>query len=164
MKTSSLLLAMLLSRCVVSADEPIKLKHGLTLDGARRVLAAAETYARDHHAPGAAVAVVDEGGHLLAFARLDGTFVGSPTISIGKARTSALFRKPTSDFEELINKGRFTMTALPDFTPLQGGVPILHEGQVVGAIGVSGASSAMQDEEIAKAGAQAVADVATARN
>jgi glc operon protein GlcG len=163
MKTSSLFLAVLLGRCVASAAEPVQSKHTLTLEGARQVLAAAETYARKHHAPGAAVAVVDDGGHLLAFARLEGTFVGSPNISIGKARTSALFRKPTSDFEELINKGRFTMTALSDFTPLQGGVPILHEGHVVGAIGVSGASSATQDEEIAKAGAQAVAVLTAVR-
>jgi glc operon protein GlcG len=96
---------------------------------------------------------VDDGGHLLAFSRLDGTFLGSPNISIGKARTSALFKKPTKDFEDLINKGRFTMTALPDFTPLQGGVPIQHEGFIIGAIGVSGAKSAQQDEEVALAGA-----------
>jgi len=55
--------------------------------------------------------------------------------------------------EDTINKGRFTMTALPDFTPLQGGVPIIHDGQVIGAIGCSGAKSAQQDEEVAKAGA-----------
>jgi glc operon protein GlcG len=74
-------------------------------------------------------------------------------VSIGKARTSAIFKKPTKDFEDVINKGRFTMTALPDFTPLQGGIPIVHEGQVIGAVGVSGAKSAAQDEEVAKAGA-----------
>ena len=90
------------------------------------------------------------------FLRLEGTFPASANVSIGKARTAATFRKPTSDFETIVNKGRFTMTALPDFTPLQGGVPIVVEGQVVGAIGVSGAKSAQQDEEIAKAGASAV--------
>src|SRR5207244_12293521 len=63
--------------------------------------------------------------------------------------------KPTSDFENIINKGRFAMTALPaDFTPLQGGVPTKHGDHIIGAIGVSGAKSAAQDEEVAKAGAR----------
>lgn len=163
MKTKTLILAACLGSLTVWSDEPVVLKHSLTLEGARAVLSAAETYAREHRAPGAAIAVVDDGGHLLAFARLDGTFVGSPGISIGKARTAALFRKPTSEFEELINKGRFTMTALQDFTPLQGGVPIVHEGRVIGAVGVSGASSALQDEEIAKAGVQSARLVAAVR-
>lgn len=71
-------------------------------------------------------------------------------------------REPTKDFEDIINKGRFTLTALPDFAPLQGGVPIVHDGQVVGAIGVSGAKSAQQDEDVVKAGAAAIAEVKTA--
>lgn len=71
------------------------------------------------------------------------------TVSTGKARTAALFGKPTKVFEELINKGRTAMAALPDFTPLQGGVPLLLDGRVVGAIGVSGAASAQQDHDIA---------------
>ena len=96
---------------------------------------------------------VDEGGYLLYFVRSEGSFAAGANTSVGKARTSAIFKKPTKDFEDTINKGRFTMTALPDFTPLQGGVPIIHDGQVIGAIGVSGAKSAAQDEEVAKAGA-----------
>jgi glc operon protein GlcG len=95
--------------------------------------------------------------------RLDGSFAAGANVSIGKARTSATFKKPTKDFEDIINKGRFTMTALPDFTPLQGGVPILHEGHVVGAIGVSGAKSAAQDEEVAYAGARAIEETKTAQ-
>src|SRR5437868_5484729 len=71
----------------------------------------------------------------------------------GQVDDNPLFQKPTKDFEDTINQGRFTMTALPDFTPLQGGVPIIHDGQVIGAIGCSGAKSAQQDEEVAKAGA-----------
>ena len=81
-------------------------------------------------------------------------------VSIGKARTAANFRKATRAFEDTINKGRYAMipvAAVTDFTPLQGGVPLIVNGQVVGAIGVSGASSAQQDEEIATAGAQALA-------
>ena len=136
--------------------------HALTMDGAKRIAAAATVYAKSNGAPGGSIAIVDEGGHLLHFVRLDGSFAASANVAIGKARTSATFRKPTKDFEDIINKGRFTMTALPDFTPLQGGVPIVHDGHVVGAIGVSGAKSAQQDEDIAKAGAAAIEVTKTA--
>jgi glc operon protein GlcG len=129
----------------------------LDLAGATRAIAAAKVYARAHDAPGGAIAVVDAGGTLLALERLDGTFAASANISIGKARTAALFRQRTRVFEEAINNGRTAMTALPaDFTPLIGGVPIVVDGRVVGAIGVSGAASAQQDEELALAGATAV--------
>lgn len=131
--------------------------HALTLDGARKAAQAAAAHAAAQGAPGGSIAIVDPGGHLLHFVRLDGSFAASANVAIGKARTAALFRKSTGEFEEIINRGRFTMTALPpDFTPLQGGIPLLHEGHVVGAIGVSGAKSAQQDEDIAKAGAAAL--------
>lgn len=135
--------------------------HALTTDGAKRVAEAAAAYAKANGAAGNN-AVVDEGGHLLYFMRLDGSFSAGAAVSIGKARTSATFKKPTKDFEDIINKGRFTMTALPDFTQLQVGVPIVHEGQVVGAINVSDAKSAQQDEDVAKVGAAAVESVKTA--
>lgn len=132
-------------------------KASLTLEGAKKAGDAAEAFAVQAGAPGGAIAVVDDGGHLLYFVRRAGTFLGSPEISIGKARTAVEFKKPTRDFEEIIAKGRFAMTALPNFTPLQGGVPIVIDGQIVGAIGVSGAKTAAQDEEIALAGAAAFA-------
>jgi glc operon protein GlcG len=133
----------------------------LGLADATQAIAAAKLYARTHNAPGGAIAVVDSSGTLLALERLDGTFAASANISIGKARTAALFRQRTRVFEEAINNGRTAMTALPaDFTPLIGGVPISIGGQVVGAIGVSGAASAQQDEELALAGAAAVAGAA----
>lgn len=145
-----------------SRGADITTHHSLTMDGAKKVAEAAAAYAKANGAPGGSIAIVDEGGHLLHFVRLDGSFVASANVAIGKARTSATFKKPTKDFEDIINKGRFTMTALPDFTPLQGGVPIVHEGHVVGAIGVSGAKSAQQDEDVAKAGAAAVEETKTA--
>ncbi len=92
----------------------------------------------------------------MALERLDGTFAMGATISIGKARTAVLFKKPTRFFEELINKGRTAMTAVDGFTPLIGGIPIIIDAQVVGGIGVSGAASAAQDEELALAGANAL--------
>jgi glc operon protein GlcG len=136
----------------------------LTRDGARRAVAAALAYAREHGAPGGAVAVVDAGGHPILVERLDGTFPAGTDISVGKARTAVMFKRPTRGIEETINKGRNAMTPLAAvtwFTPLQGGIPITVNGEVVGGIGVSGASSAQQDEEIAIAGAQALATPAT---
>lgn len=135
----------------------------LTIDGARTAIAAIAAEAKRTGAPGAAVAVVDDGGNLIALERLEGTFTAAWRISIGKARTAAMFRKPTSAFEKIIKDGRTPMIALEDFTPLQGGVPVVVDGLVVGAIGVSGASSAQQDEDFAIVGAAAVsAAVSTA--
>ena len=136
-------------------------KHILTLEGARSAGEAAAKYAKENGAA-PSIAIVDDGGHLLYFTRVETSFAAGANVSIGKARTAAMFKKPTSFFEDTINKGRFTMTALSDFTPLQGGVPLIHDGQVVGAIGVSGAKSAQQDEDVAKAGAAALADIKVA--
>jgi uncharacterized protein GlcG (DUF336 family) len=147
----------LFASTVLVRAQAITTHHSLTMEGAKKAADAAVAFARSHGA-NPSIAVVDEGGHLLYFVRMDSSFVAGASVSIGKARTSATFKKPTKEFEDIVNKGRFTMTALPDFTPLQGGVPIMHEGQVIGAIGVSGAKSAAQDEEVAKAGAAALED------
>src|SRR6478609_1438835 len=127
----------------------------LTLDGAQRAIAAAVAQAHKNHA-GGVIAVVDDGGNLMALERIDGTFAAGANISIGKARTALLFQKPTKFFEDLVNKGRTAMVALDGFTPLQGGVPVVVDGQIVGAVGVSGATSAQQDEELAIAGSKAL--------
>jgi len=131
----------------------------LTLQGAERVIAAAKAEAQRLQAPGGVVAVVDDGGNLMALERLDGTFSAGANISIGKAKTAVMFKKPTRFFEELINssgKGRTVMTALENFTPLIGGIPITVDGQIVGGVGVSGAASADQDEQLAIAGSKAL--------
>jgi glc operon protein GlcG len=102
--------------------------------------------------------VVDDGGNLMALERLDGTFSAGANISIGKAKTAVMFKKPTRFFEELINssgKGRTVMTALENFTPLIGGIPVTVDGQIVGGVGVSGAATADQDEQLAIAGSKA---------
>ena len=133
----------------------------LTLEGAKRVAAAAVAYAKAHDAPGASIAVVDAGGHTIYVERLDGTFSAGSDISIGKARTAVVFKRPTRGIEEGINKGRTAMVdvaAVTWFTPLQGGIPITVGKQIVGGVGVSGASSAQQDEEVAIAGAAAIED------
>ncbi len=117
-------------------------KKSLTLDGAERVIAAAKAQAAKLKAPGGVIAVVDAGGNLMALERLDGTFAAGANISIGKARTAVLFQKPTKVFEDIINKGRTAMAALPDsfFTPLQGGIPIALHGQIIGRLRVSWSS------------------------
>ena len=140
------------------ASAQVMEKKSLTLEGARKVIAAAKAEAQKLNAPGGVIAVVDDGGNLMALERLDGTFAAGANISIGKARTAVLFKRPTRVFEELINsngKGRTVMTALNDFTPLIGGVPVEVDGAIVGGVGVSGAASAAQDEQLAIAGANA---------
>ncbi len=139
----------------VNSQAQVTDKKVLTLDGAERVIAVAKAEAKKLNSPGAVIAVVDDGGNLMAVERLDGTFAAGANISIGKARTAVSFKKPTRVFEDIIKNGRTAMVALNDFTPLQGGVPILFDGQIVGAVGVSGAASAQQDEELAIAGASA---------
>ncbi|HSB45721.1 MAG TPA: heme-binding protein [Nitrospira sp.] len=140
--------------------ESVADKRGLTLEGAKKVIAATVAEAKRVNAPGGSIAVVDEGGNLLALERLDQTFAASANIAIGKARTSALFKKPTKVFEDVIKSGRTSMITLggdlQNFTPLQGGIPLEWEGKVVGAIGVSGAASAQQDEELATVGAKSL--------
>ncbi len=155
--TSTLLAILVAISAVAPAHAQIVEKKSLTLDGAKKAIAAAVDYAKKNNAPGGVIAIVDEGGNLMALERLDGTFAMGATISIGKARTAVLFKKPTRFFEELINKGRTAMTAVDGFTPLIGGIPIIIGGEVVGGIGVSGAASANQDEELALAGANAFA-------
>ena len=149
------LAALVLSLLTAAARAQVSSKKALTLEGARKVIAAAEAEARRLNAPGGVIAVVDDGGNLVALERLDGTFTAGASISVGKAKTAVMFKRPTKFFEDVIKNGRTAMVALPDFTPLQGGIPIEYEGQIIGGVGVSGAASAAQDEELALAGAAA---------
>ena len=147
--------AALVLAAAAPARAQVMQKKTLTLGGAKQVIAAAQAEAKKSNATGV-VAVVDDGGNLIALERLDGTFAAGANISIGKARTAVLFKKPTKFFEDVIKNGRTAMVTIENFTPLQGGIPIFVDGQVVGGVGVSGASSAQQDEELALAGAAAV--------
>ena len=148
-------IALLLSAAAATTQAQVVERKTLSLDGAHKVIAGAVAYAKKVNAPGGVIAVVDDGGNLMALERLDGTFAAGANISIGKARTAVLFKRPTKAFEDIIKNGRTAMVALPDayFTPLQGGIPITIDGQIVGGVGVSGASNAAQDEELAMAGA-----------
>jgi uncharacterized protein GlcG (DUF336 family)/mannose-6-phosphate isomerase-like protein (cupin superfamily) len=117
-------------------------------------LAAATAAAARLKAPGGAIAIVDAGGHLVMLERLDGSFPAGAAVSIEKARTAAVFRMPTRNLEDAVSKGRTSLVAVDVMLPLRGGVPLTRGGRVYGAVGVSGAASAAQDDEIA----QAVAD------
>src|SRR5919198_6506815 len=151
-----LIIAFCLFGVLVRAELPVK--QVLTLDTAKKIAAAAEAEAKKRGAT-VVIAVVDDGGHLLLLERLDDTQVASVEVGIGKARTAAIFRRPSKVFEDQVRDGRVAALALPGATALQGGVPILFEGKVIGAIGVSGETPA-QDEEIAITGASAVKDLA----
>jgi glc operon protein GlcG len=130
-------------------------KRVLTLSGARIVAAAAEAEARRLHTTGA-VAVVDDGGNLLYLLRIDNTFPAGSYVAMDKARTAATFRMPTRNLEDAVKNGRTSLVAVSEMTPLAGGVPIIVDGHVVGAVGVSGAANAQQDEELANIAAAAI--------
>ena len=101
------------------------------------------------------IVVVDDGGHPLALERLDGCAPGSAYIATEKARTSALGRRESKSYEDMVNAGRYAFLSAPLLTSLEGGVPIIFDGQVIGAVGVSGVKPE-QDAQVAKAGAQCV--------
>ena len=129
-------------------------KPVLTLEVARRVGDAAYAEAIKRGAT-VVIVVVDDGGHVVFLERLNDTQVASVDVGIGKARTAAIFRRPSKVFEDQIRDGRVAALALPGATPLQGGVPLEANGRVIGAIGVSG-NTPQEDEDIAKAGAAAL--------
>lgn len=129
----------------------------ISLEAARKVVAEAVIYAKANNAPGGAIAVVDAGGNLVYLERLDNTFAAASEVAIKKANTAALFKAPSSKLENSINGGRQALITV-GHTFLQGGVPIIYQGLVIGAIGVSGSASAQQDEDMANAGAKAKID------
>lgn len=127
----------------------------LTLEDARRVAAAAEAEAMANHWA-VAIAVVDDGGHLLCLQRLDGAPPISAQIAPAKARTAALGRRESKVYEDMINQGRVSFLSAPGLPGmLEGGVPILVDGECVGAVGVSGVKSG-EDAQIARAGVAAL--------
>jgi gluconolactonase len=159
MKPFHAILGLVVLATVPAGLAELPVKAVLTLNAAKRIAAAAEAEAARRHLT-AVVVVCDDGGHLLVLHRTDRTQVASVEVGIGKARTAAIFRRPSKDFEDQVREGRIAALALPGATPLQGGIPIRYQGEVIGAIGVSG-ESPQEDEDVAKAGA-AAADSAIA--
>ncbi len=128
-------------------------RKALTLEGAKQIAAAAEVEALKNKW-NVAIAIVDEAGYLLYFQRMDGVQLGSVEVAMQKARTSALFKRPSKAFEDTVAGGRIVVLKLEGAVPLEGGLPIEVDGQIVGAIGVSGVTS-QQDAQIGKAGIDA---------
>jgi glc operon protein GlcG len=127
----------------------------LSYEGAKQVAEAADALATPRGvAP--VTAVVDAGGDLIYLLRPDMAQVASTNVSVDKARTAAIYRRPSKDFEDQASSGRPSALHLARAVPLQGGMPIIHDGQVIGAIGVSGASSADEDQELAAMAASAL--------
>jgi uncharacterized protein GlcG (DUF336 family) len=108
-----------------------------------------------------AAAIVDPGGNLVYYEKMDNTQLGSAPVAVAKAKSAALFKRPTKAFEDTVNGGKPNGLGLPGAVPIEGGVPLIVDGKIVGAVGVSGATS-QQDGVCAKAGADALAGRATA--
>ncbi len=153
-----MIMATVLTLGVATAHAQLVEKTALTLDGARKIAAAAEAKAKAEGAR-VVIAVVDDGGSLLLLERLDDTQVASVNVGIDKARTAAIYRRPSKVFEDQVRNGRVSALALHGAVALQGGVPITVNGKVIGAIGVSGETPS-QDEDIAIAGAAVAATFA----
>lgn len=121
----------------------------ITLEDAKRAMTAAEQEARKNNW-NVAIAIVDAGANLILFGKIDDTQLGSVNIAIGKARTALNFKRPTKALEDLVAGGRQVFLALEGITPIQGGLPVVADGKVIGAVGVSGVMSS-QDEQVAQA-------------
>ena len=131
----------------------MKTKPCLTLEDCKKIGAACEAEARKNNW-NVVIAILDDGGHMHWLIRMDGATPANAEIALGKARTAAVTRRSTKIWEDRISGGRLSMLGMP-VLPVQGGVPITHEGQCVGAVGVSGVQS-HEDEQIANAGIAAL--------
>jgi len=128
-------------------------KKGISLEDARKAAAGAAAEARKNKW-NMAIALVDEGGTLVYFERLDETQIASTDIAIGKARTAVIYKRPTKALEDALNSGQTAILTFPNTLPREGGLPIVVDGKVVGGIGVSGGKSS-EDAQVAKAGVDA---------
>jgi uncharacterized protein GlcG (DUF336 family) len=146
--------ALLLCVDATAAHAQIRPARSVSLEGAQRALAAAAAEARQR-GWAVSIAVVDPAGDLVAFVRLDGAPPASADVSRAKARTAARFKRTTGGLDSALTAGRLAILGLDGATPVEGGVPILVDGEVVGAVGVSGVTSP-QDAQVARAGAAAV--------
>jgi uncharacterized protein GlcG (DUF336 family) len=149
--------ALLMAVATASHAEDLATNKSLTLSVAKQIAAAAEKHAKDNKW-NVCIAIVDDGGHLVYFQRIDGTQTGSVLVSQRKAQTAIAFKRPSKVFEEGVAGGRNALLGLPGAVPLEGGLPLVVEGEMIGAIGVSGVT-AQQDGMIAQAGADSLAGI-----
>ena len=132
----------------------MKTRPVLTLEDCLKIHAAAQAEARNNNWI-VAIAILDDGGHLLHFSRMDGATPANAGIAVEKGRTAAISRRSTGKWQEIVKGGRTEMIKMPGILPVQGGVPIIADGTCIGAVGVSGVQS-HQDEQIAQAGIDAL--------
>jgi len=138
-----------------SAQAQLLEKKALSLEAARKMMAAAEAEAERNHWRGV-VAVVDDGGWIILLERMDhAAMTASVELAAGKARSAALFKKPTQALEEAINHGRYAAITARGFIEMQGGLPVVVDGEAIGGIGASFATPE-EDEQVAKAGLAAL--------
>ena len=130
-------------------------KMCLSIDDAKRIAAAARAEA-DRNGWNVVVAIVDDGAHLMYLERMDGTQKASSIVAVEKAKTALLFKRPSVALENAIAGGRMAVLSMPGAVKIEGGLPIVHDGEFLGAIGVSGVQSS-EDGIIAKAGLAALA-------
>ena len=131
----------------------MRTKPALTLADVKKIAAAAEAEAIKH-SWNVAIAILDDGGHLLGFVRMDGATPANAQIAVEKGRSTAVSRRSTRTWEERIASGRMAILKMP-VLPVTGGLPIVVDGECVGAVGVSGVQS-HEDEQIAQAGIDAL--------
>ena len=154
MRACGMLLVSLLGASGQMSSQALPMRKTLTLEAARRVAAAAEAEAARHNWA-VSVAVVDDAGHLVVFHRMDGAKLVATDIATRKARTAVYFQQPTKALEEEVTAGRAALLPVDGIMPLEGGVPLMADGVMVGAVGVSGVSGS-QDAQCAGAGARAL--------
>ena len=136
------------------ADAQVVTKKVLALDLAKKIAAAAEAEAKKNNW-NAVIAIVDDGANLVFLERLDNTQLGSLEVAIQKAHTAISFKRPTKAYEDMVAGGRMAILGVPGIVPIEGGLPLIVDGQFIGAIGVSG-GTAQQDGQVAKAGVEAI--------
>jgi len=148
------LAAFLIGIAATTASAQLLEKKTISLAAAKKMAAAAEAEAAKNNWT-MVFSVLDDGGNLIYLGRMDGTQLGSIEVSQGKARTALQFKRPSKAFQDLIDKDQPHLITLGHITGVQGGLPILVDGKVIGAIGASGGTSA-QDEQCAQAGLNAL--------
>ncbi|MFO1351477.1 MAG: heme-binding protein [Gammaproteobacteria bacterium] len=161
MKSVARLCFGLIALCVLYASSAhsaqLATAKALTLEVAKQISAAAEAEAAKNQWT-VVIAIVDAGGHLIHLVKIDGTQYGSIDVAIQKAQTSIAFKRPTKAFEEAIAGGRTAILGVKGALPLEGGLPIVVDGETIGAIGVSGMKST-EDAQVAKAGVDALTTI-----
>jgi glc operon protein GlcG len=153
MKILSAALVLVLGACTAAAAD-LATKKALTLEVAKQIAAAAEQEAANNKWT-MVISIMDDGGNLIYLERMDETQIGSIEVSMRKARSALAFKRPTKAFEDAVAGGRTVVLSLPGALPVEGGVPIVVDGKIIGSIGCSGGTS-QQDGAVAKAGIDAL--------